>query len=63
MNKNTIILLGAIAVLAIGVGVYLRSTSSNKSFETQSVKEIRTQPTTTVPADDWGDKTGSSKDG
>jgi hypothetical protein len=41
MNKNTTILLGAIAVLAIGAGAYVSMSSpssSDKSFSTQSVR-------------------------
>jgi hypothetical protein len=41
MNKNTTILIGAIAVLAIGAGAYVTMSSpssSDKSFSTQSVR-------------------------
>lgn len=53
MNKNTTILLGAIAVLAIGVWAYVSMSSpSDKEFTIQSFrKSVQTQPTTIAP--DW----------
>ena len=56
MNKNTTILLGAIAVLAIGAGAYMSmSKPTNEWFTTQSFrKTVQSQPTTTVT--DWGNE-------
>jgi hypothetical protein len=66
MNKNTTILVGAIAVLAIGVRAYVSMSSpSNEWFSTQWVKKTTSPiPPTTNPnqptsvpvgeVDDWG---------
>jgi hypothetical protein len=66
MNKNTTILLGAIAVLAIGAGAYVSmSKPTNEWFATQWVKKTTsprqtttTNPTNTVPV--WKNEDGGN---
>lgn len=60
MNKNTTILLGAIAVIAIGAGAYVSmSKPTDEWFSTQSFrKTVQSQPTTTVS--DWWNEDGGN---